>query len=119
MITLSVDLGQVLSEPGLHHHLQPRNGPARQRRREKRAAARKTDAEKVSFADADKASDMNITEKVKDNHCTVEEATTINVETAATAEGNDVVKVEEKNVETEETAGKAIIPSANLREVIL
>ena len=39
VITLSVDLGHVLSEPGHQQHL-PRNGPSRQRRREKRAAAR-------------------------------------------------------------------------------
>ena len=39
VIVLSVDLGHVLSEPGHQSH-QSRNGPARQRRREKRAAAR-------------------------------------------------------------------------------
>ena len=38
-VTLSVDLGHVLSKGGhtLHH---PRNGPARKRRRERRAEAR-------------------------------------------------------------------------------
>ena len=39
VISLSVDLGHVLSEPGLLHH-RPRNGPSRQRRRERRTAAR-------------------------------------------------------------------------------
>jgi hypothetical protein len=38
-VTLSVDLGHVLSELGLQQ-LRPRNGPARQRRREKCAADR-------------------------------------------------------------------------------
>ena len=49
VVTLSVDLGHVLSEPGLHHyHHQPRNGPARQRRLEKRAAERNVIAGKAS-----------------------------------------------------------------------
>ena len=50
VVSLSVDLGHVFSEPGLHHPQQPRNGPGRQRRREKRAANRKWDAENATYA---------------------------------------------------------------------
>ena len=39
-MTLSVDLGHVLSQPGHQPH-HPRNGPARKRRRERRAEARR------------------------------------------------------------------------------
>ena len=60
VITLSVDLGHVLSEPGHHqssghHPLRPRNGPSRQRRREKRAAAREQQ-EAVAVEEAEKES---------------------------------------------------------------
>jgi hypothetical protein len=50
VITLSLDLGHVLSEPGHQPH-HPRNGPSRQRRREKRAAAceQKVAAEEVEL----------------------------------------------------------------------
>ena len=43
-VTLSLDLGHVLSEQGLHPPHGSRNGPARIRRREKRAAAREKQA---------------------------------------------------------------------------
>ena len=73
-VTLSLDLGHVLSG---QDHLQPvrhRNGPARQRRREKRAAARgeKLSAENVEFEDkqpAEKVEKVPAMEK-----STVEEA---------------------------------------------
>ena len=39
-VSLSVDLGHVLSDQGQLPPCGPRNGPARQRRREQRAAAR-------------------------------------------------------------------------------
>ena len=48
-VTLCVDLGHVLSDPGQQQHQQkPRNGPARQRRREKRAATRELAAEEAN-----------------------------------------------------------------------
>ena len=47
-VTLSVDLGHLLLEPGPQHVHQVRNSPSRQRRRERRAAARRqAEAEKA------------------------------------------------------------------------
>ena len=65
MISLCVDLGHVLSRPDPPK--QPRNGPSRQRRREKRAAVRKLAVEKTK-ADAEEAAEkvltINTTEEV-------------------------------------------------------
>mgnify|MGYP006062008463 CR=1 FL=1 len=64
-VTLTLDLGHVLSE---HEQLQPRgprNGPARQRRREKRAAAR-ADAENALAEGVEEAKDIQQTEKVEE-----------------------------------------------------
>ena len=60
VITLSVDLGHVLSEPGLQQH-HPRNGPSRQRRRERRAAARQEQiaAEEVAISAAKALEESN------------------------------------------------------------
>ena len=55
VISLSVDLGHVLSEPGLLRH-GPRDGPSRQRRRERRTAAREQQvAAEEAEVDAEKA----------------------------------------------------------------
>ena len=60
-VTLSLDLGHVHSEHGQLQH-GPRNGPARLRRREKRAAAR-ADAEKAS---AEATKDVELAEKAEE-----------------------------------------------------
>ena len=83
MFSLSVDLGHVLFEPGLHHPEQPRNGPARQQRREKHAATRKIDAGNATST-ANKASDEKNTKKVED-------ITTKKIETAVEAPIEDEV----------------------------
>ena len=87
-VTLSVDLGHVLSEPGLQQ-LRPRNGPARQRRREKRAADRqvKIAAEEATLS-AEQASEESEEHKSTEN---------VDVEKVkATSNATDIV---EKTVE--------------------
>ena len=61
-VTLSVDLGHVHSGQGQLSPGGPRNGPARQRRREKRAAAR----DKVPPRDNLKTKDVDSAEKVEE-----------------------------------------------------
>ena len=77
-VTLTLDLGHVLSE---HEQLQPRgprNGPARQRRRVKRAAAR-ADAEKASVAGIKDDEIAEKAEKVCPTNCSAaEEAADVN-----------------------------------------
>ena len=74
LITLSVDLGHVLSAEDQLPPSRHRNGPARQHRREKRAAARN---EKQS-ADKVEVNENDVTEKVAEEptveHSTAEEA---------------------------------------------
>ena len=62
-VTLSVDLGHVLSQPGHqpHHH---RNGPARKRRRERRAEARRQAVVEVAKP-AEEAGDALATEAIE------------------------------------------------------
>ena len=99
-VTLSLDLGHVLSE---HDQFQPhrlRNGPARQRRREKRAAAR---AEKV-LAEAVEAKDVEPAEKVEEvlatNSSAAEEAAVLD----SVAKSKELYKSNEKTTEkVEET----------------
>jgi hypothetical protein len=69
VVTLSVELGHVLSAP-LHFMRKPRNGPSRQRRRDKRASARQSE----------KDTGKEATEKVQD------EPNNENVKTFNTAE---------------------------------
>ena len=69
-VTLSLDLGHVLSEQDLHQQYGLRNGPARQRRREKRAAARDKKlsvTENVETQKVDLAAKVEETPKT-DNH---------------------------------------------------
>lgn len=85
-VTLSVELGHVLSDSLLRN---PRNGPARQRRRERRAAAR--DAEKESSKQevvkkVDTVEKDTLTEEVED------QTTTANVHETE-KESNDAEKV--------------------------
>ena len=62
-VTLSVDLGHVISQPGHqpHHH---RNGPARKRRRERRAEARRQAVVEVAKP-AEEAGDALATEAIE------------------------------------------------------
>ena len=88
-VGLRVRLGQ---EPGLHHHqIQPRktrDGPARQRRRARRAAAR--------LKEAEEAIDENQTEEsIDENSPEAEEATTDKVV-------KDATENEDKAAETAE-----------------
>ena len=64
VVTLCVDLGHVLPVPG--HQVRPRNGPARQRRRERRAANRQDAAEEAASLDkdAEKPNDAKTAAKV-------------------------------------------------------
>ena len=108
-VTLSVDLGHVLSE---HDQLQPRgprNGPARHRRREKRAAAR-AEAEKAS-AEGVKAKDFKIDEKAEQvfdaNGSATEEVAALN--SAAKAKEQDD-KPTEKVVEPVEELKDEVCP---------
>ena len=64
-VTLSLDLGHVHSDHGQPQPRGPRNGPARQRRREKRAAAR-ADAENALAEGVEEAKDIQQTEKVEE-----------------------------------------------------
>ena len=93
MVTLTVDFGHVLSEPELPHRHQPRNGPARQRRREKRAAARNLSAGEATPA-ADKAS---------------EEEDVVPAETEKVEEDDTPVK--------NESAGKALVTVETVTEI--
>ena len=63
-VTLSLDIGQVHSEHGQLQPHGPRNGPARLRRCEKRAAAR-ADAENAS-AEVIEAKDVELAEKAEE-----------------------------------------------------
>ena len=121
LITLSVDLGHVLSEEDQLPPSRHRNGPAREQRREKRAAARN---EKQS-------AEIDVTEKVPKEptveHSTAEEAIgnvvaeNVNeMKTADKVEGNenDVTEnvIEESTVEhstAEEAMGTGIAENAN------
>ena len=95
-VTLSLDLGHVHSDHGQPQPRGPRNGPARQRRREKRAAAR-ADAEKASVAGI---KDDEIAEKAEEvcptNGSAAEEAADVN-SAAKAKEHNEkpIEKVEE------------------------
>ena len=95
-VTLTLDLGHVLSEHEQPQPRGPRNGPARQRRREKRAAAR-ADAEKASVAGI---KDDEIAEKAEEvcptNGSAAEEAADVN-SAAKAKEHNEkpIEKVEE------------------------
>ena len=73
-MTLSLDLGNVLSGQDQLPPSGHRNGPARQRRREKRAAARteKLSAEKVEVQKIQSA--KQVEEEHIDENSTVEEA---------------------------------------------
>ena len=62
-VTLSVDLGHVLSQPGHQPH-HPRNGPARKRRRERRAEARRQAVVEVAKP-AEEAGDALATESIE------------------------------------------------------
>ena len=66
VITLSDDLGPVLSEAGHQQH-RPQNGPSRRRRREKHAAARQEEkaAEEASISAAKALEALKLTEKVE------------------------------------------------------
>jgi hypothetical protein len=63
VVTLSVELGHVLSAP-LHCMRKPRNSPSRQRRREKRAAARQSEKDTGKEA-TEKVQDQPMNENVK------------------------------------------------------
>lgn len=78
-VTLSLDLGHVLSGQDLHQQDGLRNGPARQRRREKRAAARE---EKLSATENVEAQKVDLTEKAEETPATDNH----NAEEAAAAE---------------------------------
>ena len=91
-VTLSLDLGHVLSGQDLHQQDGLRNGPARQRRREKRAAARD---KKLSATENVETQKVDLAEKVEktpatDNH---------NAEEAAAAEKADCEKEATEKVE--------------------
>jgi hypothetical protein len=63
VVTLSVELGHVLSAP-LHFKRKPRNSPSKQRRREKRAAARQSEKDTGNEA-SEKMQNEPLTENVK------------------------------------------------------
>ena len=119
VISLSVDLGHVLSEHGLRNS-QPRNGPARQRRREKRAEVRKVAAEKaVSSAEEAKEkeeSNQTIDKVVKSSSI---EPTAVDKVVVKQTEKTEVKAEEAKNLEGkegEETAGKASTPVNDIQD---
>ena len=62
VVTLSVELGHVLSAP-LHCVRKPRNGPSRQRRRERRAVARQSEEDTGKKA-TEKVQDKPMNENV-------------------------------------------------------
>ena len=105
VISLCVDLGHVLSRPDPPK--QPRNGPSRQRRREKRAAVRKLAVEKTK-ADAEEAP-----EKVLTINTTEEEAKDTFQEKAEQAFLNhfEINAEEALAIATVETAEEAIATS--------
>ena len=121
VITLSVDLGHVLSEPGHQPH-RPRNGPSRQRRREKRAAARE---QQVAAEEAEITADK--VEKVANISESTENVDKINVATNTkdTVEKSNVTVTEEVNADlddedkkdTEQVVQKRSVDNTDLHRV--
>ena len=112
LVTLSLDLGHVHSEHEHPRHGGHRNGPARQRRRDKRAADRlekdNQATEKVKLGDAVEASKVfNPTEKVSadaDEAKKFERAATAPLKTKAISEKEIAVMVEVHNAQESDAA---------------
>ena len=117
-VTLSLDLGHVLSEQDLRPRGGSRNGPARVRRREKRAAARenlateeaKNKVEPTSNVEATRTTDKPVAVEANGNvKATDNVANTKNGEEPTNADQVEAEEVEEraaKAKEEEATAGK-------------
>ena len=107
-ISLSLDLGHVHSEHGQLPSSRNRNGPARQRRREKREAVRseKLSAEKVELED--EAS----TEKVED------EPSTQNSNAEKATETKEAVQAKEPNILEKETTEQVKHPVKELDDEV-
>ena len=85
-VILSVDLGLLLPEASPHQPQQGRNGPARQRRRERRAAARHDAVAAEAAKSAEQVDKHVATDKIEEviegrNHLIAEEANTKDVAT--------------------------------------
>ena len=106
-ITLSVDLGHVLSEPGLPHQHRPWNGPSRQRRREKRAAVRNAAAAEADETRQNKPTKDVVAEKVIDIVSNIEAVENPALQTPEAEEANNL---EGKIESEEETAVEASVP---------
>ena len=105
-VTLSLDLGHVLSEQDLSPRGGPRNGPARIRRREKRAAAR----EKLATEDENVESTANVEETETNDKPAADEANrkvkaTDNV--AKARQDEEPIDAEQAEVQRKATAEKA------------
>jgi hypothetical protein len=110
-LNLSVDLG-VLPDEGLHHPHHPRNhsrnGPARQRQREKRAAARRVQAEEAEEAlNAEEKKVLEMAERAALNSHVQE--STAPAKAAEGSEGEKVVIVEAYNDKTTKTSDTEIV----------
>jgi hypothetical protein len=104
-VTLSLDLGHVLSEQDLSPRGGPRNGPARIRRREKRAAAR----EKLATEDENVESTANVEETETNDKPAADEANrkvkaTDNV--AKARQDEEPIDAEQAEVQRKATAEK-------------
>ena len=118
LITLSVDLGHVLSAEDQLPPSRHRNGPARQHRREKRAAARN---EKQS-ADKVEVNENDVTEKVAEEptveHSTAEEAIGDGIaEKVNEMKTADKVEVTENDV-TEKVAEEPTVDNSTAEEAM-
>ena len=103
-VTLSVDLGHVLSDQDQLHPPGPRNGPSRQRRREKRQAARQ---EKLSAENVESVEEITV-EVTEDNASHENPATTAEEATAEKAAAEKATA--EKATAEKATAEKATEP---------
>ena len=104
IIDIIVDLGHVLSEPGLQQP-HPRNGPSRQRRRERRAAARheQTAAEEVAISDVKALKDSSASKSTEEvEKIDASTSTTDVVEKATEAEDSVERTKEDKEISAEE-----------------
>jgi ferredoxin-like protein FixX len=107
-VTLSLDLGHVLSEQDQLPPSGHRNGPARQRRREKRAAARIENLSAENVEVKDKESAEEVEEDPSNNNSTAEEAKRV----------ESAVKANELSNLEKETAEKVEVPVKDLKDEV-
>ena len=101
-VSLSLDLGHVLSGQDLSPRGGPKNGPARVRRREKRAAAREKLANEKDVDDVEPTANVEETRTIEKP--TAEEATGI-VEATDNVARKDDEPADAEEVKAEETKG--------------